>query len=390
MRRLLALTTSLMFLELIFFTVLSPLLPEFKHELGLSTSQAGVLVATYAVGSAAGAVPSVLLALRFGVRPTAIASLAGLAVMSGLFGAVRGYDALLAARFGQGLAGAACWTAGMLWLLDATPRARRGELLGIAFGVSESGAIVGPVLGGAAAAIGRGVAFSIVAALCLVIAAMTVCSPAPPRSEQARLRLVEALASARVRKALWITLLPAVLLAAVSVLAPLQQHALGAGSAQIATAFAAAALLGVAIRPLYGRWTDRQGPLRPTRVGLLACAITAFALPWMRSSLAAATVLVVALIAIGVLWAPVMVLLSDACTAAGFRQVLVVAIMGLSWPPGNIAGAAGGGALAQAIGQRITYAVIAAIFVLGALALSGRRAPVTDPAAGERLPLPRT
>jgi len=117
-RRLLALTTALMFLELVFFTVLSPLLPELKHELALSTSQAGVLVAMYAVGCAVGAIPALMIVVRLGVHRTAIVSLATFATMSVLFGLAHGYDALLAARFVQGLAGAACWTAAMLWLLE--------------------------------------------------------------------------------------------------------------------------------------------------------------------------------------------------------------------------------------------------------------------------------
>ncbi|MCW3030066.1 MAG: Arabinose efflux permease, partial [Solirubrobacterales bacterium] len=154
MRRLLALTTSLMFLELVFFTVLSPLLPGLKHQLGLSTSQAGVLVAMYAVGCAVGAVPALMIVVRLGVRTTALASLATFAAMSVVFGVAGGYDALLAARFVQGLAGAACWTAAMLWLLEVAPSQRRGQLLGFAFGVSEAGAIAGPAAGGVAAAAG--------------------------------------------------------------------------------------------------------------------------------------------------------------------------------------------------------------------------------------------
>src|SRR3954451_22959416 len=128
-----------MFLELVFFTVLSPLLPGLKADLGLSTSQAGVLVAMYAVGCAVGAIPALMIVARVGVRTTALASLATFATMSVAFGLAHGYEALLAARFVQGLAGAACWTAAMIWLLEVAPLERRGVLLGVAFGVSEAG-----------------------------------------------------------------------------------------------------------------------------------------------------------------------------------------------------------------------------------------------------------
>ncbi len=390
MRRLLALTTSLMFLELVFFTVLSPLLPELKTELGLSTSQAGVLVATYAVGCAVGAIPALMVVARLGVRTTALASLATFAAMSVVFGLAHGYDALLAARFVQGLAGAACWTAAMLWLLEVAPLQRRGELLGLAFGVSEAGAIAGPVAGGVAAAAGRASTFVAIAVLCGVLALVTTRFAGPPAPAQKRLGLGPALSSAPIRKVMWITLLPAVVLAAISVLAPLQQHQLGAGSGEIAATFALAAIIGILIRPFYGRWSDRHGPLRPVRLGLLACVPVVLAIPWMQTRLGTGALVVLALILIGVLWAPVMVMLSDACTAQGIGQLMVVALMDLTWPPGNIVGSAGGAALAQAAGQRVAYAAMAAAVLAGFLALARRRASTEDPAVADGLYLPRT
>lgn len=160
MRRLIALIASLMFLELVFFGVLSPMLPGLKREFGLSTSETGVLVATYAIGSVLGAAPAVMLAARVGVRTTALASLLALALSSLLFGWGTSYAVLLTARLAQGIAGAACFTAAMVWLLEVAPPERRGVLVGLAFGISEAGSIAAPVIGGGAATIGRDVAFS--------------------------------------------------------------------------------------------------------------------------------------------------------------------------------------------------------------------------------------
>ena len=109
------------------------------------------------------------------------------------------------------------------------------------------------------------------------------------------------------------------------------------------------------------------------------------ALPWMQTRFGAAALIALALILIGVLWAPVMVLLSDACAAAGVGQLMVVAMMDLTWPPGNIIGSAGGGVLAEGAGQRVTYAVMAASLLAGYFALSGRRAPVSEPVVAEGL-----
>ena len=375
-RRLLLFISAMMFLELFFFAVLSPLLPSLKHELGLSTAQAGLLVAMYALGGLVGAVPAVMIVVRAGVKLTAIASLATFAVVSVAFGLVHSYDALLATRFSQGLCAAALWTSAMVWLLEGAPVERRGEMLGFAFGVSEAGAIAGPVVGGVAAAIGRGWTFAAVAAFSLLLAAVGTRfqSPAPIADRQLRLRSM--LSSAQVRTAMSIALLPAILLAAISVLAPLQQHRLGAGAGEIAATFGIAATVGILVRPLFGRWSDRQGPLRPIRLGLLASSPVVLAVPWMESRLTLALLVIAALVLTGVLWAPLMVMLSDACVAAGVSQVMAVAIMDLTWPPGNALGSSGGAALAQAAGQRWAYAAIAGALLIGFLTLSRAHAPV--------------
>jgi MFS transporter, DHA1 family, solute carrier family 18 (vesicular amine transporter), member 1/2 len=384
-RRLLLLISALMFLELFFFAVLSPLLPQLKLELGLSTSQTGVLVAMYAFGALVGGIPAVVIAVRVGVRTTALASLTTFAAMSVAFGLAHSYDALLATRFAQGVAGAACWTAAMVWLLGAAPVARRGEMLGFAFGVSEAGAIAGPVIGGVAAAAGRSWTFAGIAAFSLLLGVVTLCFPSPPPVQDKRLALRSMLSSAQVRTAMWIAILPAIVLASISVLAPLQQHSLGAGPSEIAATFGVAAIVGILIRPIFGRWSDRRGPLRPIRLALLASFPVVLAVPWAESRWAVALLVIAALVLTGVLWAPLMLMLSDACSAAGIGQVMAVAIMDLTWPPGNALGSSGGSAIAQAAGQRWAYAAIAAALLVGLLALSHGREPVAD-----GLYLPRT
>jgi len=65
--------------DTVFFTALTPLLPHYVHALGLSKAGAGILVASYPVGTLIGALPGGVLASRLGVRPALVL---GLAVMS--------------------------------------------------------------------------------------------------------------------------------------------------------------------------------------------------------------------------------------------------------------------------------------------------------------------
>lgn len=370
-RRLLALITALMFLELVFFAVLSPLLPGLKRDLSLSTSQAGLLVAAYAIGAVVFAIPAVMVAARVGVRTTALASLAAFAITSVAFGVAESYAALIASRFVQGMAGAACFTSAMVWLLGVAPENRRGAILGLAFGVSEAGAIAGPLVGGVAAAIGRAATFAGVAGVCVALALATLTFRGPPAAGSDRFGLRPLLASPHVRTTALIILIPAAILAAISVLAPLQQHHLGASVGEIAATFGVAAAAGILIRPIFGRWSDRRGPRGPVRFGLLASFPVVLAIPWFDSWLAVALAVILALVLTGVLWAPLLVMLSDACIAAGVGQMMAVGVLNLSWPPGNAIGAAGAGAIAQVAGQRWAYAVMAAPLLWGFLAVSG-------------------
>jgi len=379
LRRLLALTTALLFLELLFFGLLSPLLPELKREFDLSTSAVGVLMASYALGAIIGAALALLICTREGPRTGAVASLVAFAVSSAAFGLAPTYASLLGARFLQGVAGATCWTAGLVWLLEAGPLGGRGERLGYAFGVAETGAILGPAVGGVAAAVGRPAAFGGVAVACLFLALLTLRMPAPEPISLVGSRVRGMVSSSSVRTTIWLTALPATLLAALSVLGPLQQHSIGAGAGEIAATFAVAALAGVLIRPLFGRWSDRRGPLRPIRIALLCLFPVVLALPWADNRILVALMICWSLVLVGVLWAPLMVMLSDACLAAGVGQIMAVTVMNFTWPPGNVLGSAGGAAVAQAAGERTAYALLAAALLCAFLAL--RRGASFEPAA---------
>ena len=60
-----------------FYAALTPLLPHYSDELGLSKAGAGLLAAAYAIGALAGGIPAGMLASRFGVKPTLLGGLLG-------------------------------------------------------------------------------------------------------------------------------------------------------------------------------------------------------------------------------------------------------------------------------------------------------------------------
>jgi MFS family permease len=377
MRRLLALACSIVLVDTIFYAAISPLLPRFAEEFDLSKGEAGLLVATYALGAALGAIPSGLVATRVGVKATVVLGLLVVAATSVLFGFVSDYWLLDLTRLAQGIASAFCWTGALAWLVAATPQKRRGETIGIAASAAVVGSLLGPMLGAAAVHFGRPAAFSAIGVIAIGLALLTLRTPAPPPGERQPLRLMlVALRERSVLAGMWLLMVPALIFGTVSALGPLQLDGIGWGAIGIAATFAVAALVEASLNPLVGRWSDRRGRLAPLQFGLAASFAVLLAIPWIDQRIVLSAVLVCAAIASGTLWTPSTALLSDGWEAAGVGHALGFALMNFAWA-GTFIGAAAGGALAQAGGDLVAYTVVAALCALtlaGVLAL--RREPL--------------
>jgi predicted MFS family arabinose efflux permease len=378
-RRLIALACSIVLVETTFFAALSPLLPRFAEELDLSKGESGLLVATYAIGGALGAIPSALVVTRFGVKATVILGLVLLTATSVAFGVVSSYWLLDLTRLAQGVAGALCWTGALAWLVDATPRERRGETIGIAMSAAVVGALLGPVVGAAAVHFGRAPTFGAVAALALLLALVALQTPAPAPEERQPLRvLLDALKERQVLVGMWLLTLPAILFGTLSVLGPLQLDALGWGAVGVAVTFVVSAAIEAVLNPAIGRWSDRRGRLAPMRVGLVASVGVALVIPWLDSRWTLSLFIVLAGMAFGTFWAPSMAMLSDGWEAAGVGHGLGFALMNLAWAPGHAVGSAVGGGIADAASDALAYGLLAALCLATLLALQGAfRRPVT-------------
>src|SRR5919109_4272390 len=386
MRRLLVLVSAIVLVESMFFAVLAPLLPYYVDEFGLSKAAAGALSAVYAAGGLAGAIPSGLLAVRLGVKPTVIGGLAIIAAASVAFGLADGTAVLYVARFCQGVGSALAWTGGLAWLVAAAQPERRGELIGIAMGAAVARALLGPVLGGAASLATPGIAFTVVAAAAVVLSVCAWVTPAfPPQEEPQRLRaLFQAFRQREVVAGFWLVSLAAMLLGVVSVAAPLGLDELGWGAVGIGAAFFVSAGVEAALNPFLGRWSDRYGRLAPVRAGLFASIAVSVVLPWVDRRWPALLLVVAAGIAYGVFWVPGTALLSDGAESAGLDQGFGFALLNAAWAPANVVGAALGGALAQAVGDAGAF-LLAAMLCLVTLAAAqsavfGRALPAKEPA----------
>jgi len=370
MRRLLLLVSAIVFVDTAFFAAITPLLPGYVDEYGLSKGGAGVLAAAYPAGTMLGALPAGWFAARVGTRPAVLAGLVVLAVSSVAFAFAPTIVVLDLARFVQGLGSAASWAGALGLLAVAAPRERRGEMLGSAFGTALVGALCGPVLGGAADRLGHEPVFSAVAVAALALAAVAARTPAvAPGAETTVRALLAGVRERRIAIGAAIVVLVGLVFGTISVLAPLRLDALGAGATLIALTFLLSAALEAVMSPFMGRMSDRRGPLLPALAGLGGAAVVVALLPWPGSAGLLIVLLVLAAPVIGILWLPAMALLSEGAEVRGMEQAVAFAVMNLAWSIGETGGAAGGARLAQAAGDHVPYLLLSAACAAGFVAL---------------------
>ena len=378
-RRLLILVCAVVLVETLFFAALIPLLPQLRAEFGLSKSGIGVLSGAYPAGGTLGALAGAWLATRVGVRPTTVIGMVVLAVCCAGFGLARQVALLDALRFAQGAGGTVAWTGGLAWLAAQAAPNRRGEMLGLAFGAAVMGALLGPLVGGAARLTSRPLAFGAVALLGLVLAVWAARMPAPPPGALQPFSLIaSALRRQSVVAGYWLIALPSLLFGALTVLAPLSLDAVGVGALGMTIFWLVSAAIGAVQSPLLGRWSDRRGRLEPVRVGLAASIAVSLTIPFATDRLALIVLILIASLAYNSFWVPGGALLTEAAEACGLGHGFSFALFNLAWAPAGAVGAIAGGALADQLGDGTSYSMLAVLCAATLLLVTPGRVAITS------------
>lgn len=369
--------SAAVFIDTMFYAVISPLLPELSHQLALSKLSAGVMTASYPAGMLIGSLPGGVLTVRTGPRFTVCVGLVMLAASTVAFGWLNSAPGLDLARFVEGVGGACSWAGGIAWLVAATPLERRGAVLGNALAMAIGGSLLGPAIGALASATGRPALFTVLAMSGLVLGVFVRTVPDQTQSSaQGVAEAIKVTGRPAMLRAMWLMALPAMVSGVLNVLAPLQLHKLGAGAAAIGATFLVGAGLEAIVSPWVGHLSDRHGRLLPMRLGLVGTAVVlgCFTLPGTALELSLLVIMVC--IVLGCFWAPAMALLSDVSERFGIDQAHAAALMNLGWAAGLIVGALGGGATGKAYGDDFPALVTAGLCVLSIAATRRSTVPV--------------
>jgi DHA1 family solute carrier family 18 vesicular amine transporter 1/2 len=379
-RRLLVLVGSVVLVDLTLYAALTPLLPEYSEEFGLSKTGSGLLFAVYAIGVLAGAFPAGLAAARLGAKPATLTGLLVVGAASLGFGFAGDEWTLGAARLVQGLGSAFAWAGGLSWLVAATPRERRGEVLGTALGAAVFGVLLGPVVGGIASLVGARLTFTVLGLAAAAVAFLGLRVPGVPPETPSLRALIRAVRHRRFLAGFWLMLLPALLFGVVFVLAPLDLDRAGWSGLGLGALFFSAAAIESVVNPFIGRLIDRRGSRGSVRTALAASVALLALLAFAQDEILIAGLVLLGAIAFSSLFTPGLSLLSTGAEEAGLPQGLAFGVMNAGWATGATLGPAAAGALGETVGDPLAYALaaLACATTLTALAMAPR--PGTLPA----------
>lgn len=354
MRRLLVLASAMVFFDVVFFSAIAPLLPDYVSDLGLTKAQAGVLSASYAAGTLVFSLPAGLLAASFGPRRTVIVGLLLLGVASVAFGFANEFLVLDSARFVQGGAGALIWSGALTWLISVSPPERRGSVIGTALGTAVAGALLGPALGAVAATIGTELVFSAVLGVAIALAIFAARLPDAETPERQDLHeVVGTMFSRPIVMATTFVAIPSVMFGAVEVLVPLQIADLGGGHALIAAGFIAGAALEAVLAPTAGRYSDRVGRRLPFMVGLSICALAMAAVAIGQAMSVVMAGLILTSLGGGICFTPALTMLSEAAESSRLHQGFAAGLSNMAWAAGQVIGGLAGGGAASIAGNAV-------------------------------------
>jgi len=341
-----------------------------------------MLVGAYPAGCLVGGLPGGLGAARLGPRRAVLVGLTGMGLASVGFAFAHGFWSLCAARFLQGTGSAFTWAGAFAWLLGAAPRERRGALIGSAMAAAIVGALFGPVIGAAAALLGRATVFTALAAFAVLLGVSSFKLEPAPAERPSAAAVARALRDRFFVAGLALMALPSLLFGVVSVLGPLHLAAAGWGAAAIGAVWLVSAAFEAAISIGVGRLVDARGRLLPVRGALAIGVVLSLALAAGARPLVYVPTIVVAAAAYGVLFTPAFSLIADGADRSGLAQGMAFGVMNAAWAIGAFVGPAAGGALASISGDWIPFVIAAGCC---AAALAATRRPAGDRYAVERV-----
>lgn len=162
----------IIFVNLLGFGIILPLLPYYVESLGAGPIMIGLITATYSLFQILSAPVLGELSDKFGRRPVLLISIFGTAVSFLLLGVANSLPVLFLSRILDGVTGGNISTA-QAYIADITTKENRTQGMGIMMAAFSLGLVIGPALGGLLSVYGYSVPAFVAAAVAMIA---TVCT----------------------------------------------------------------------------------------------------------------------------------------------------------------------------------------------------------------------
>jgi multidrug resistance protein len=380
------------FVDLVGFGIVLPLLPLWAQRFGASPVVIGALLASYAVMQFLLAPVWGRVSDHYGRRPVILIALAGSALAALALGMADALWMIFVARIFHGAAGAS-YSVAQAYVADITSPAQRTRgmgLVGAAFGL---GFIAGPAIGAASAAVDLRLPFFIAAALAAANLALAwVRLPEsltvdPGRARPARLQVLRrALVARGLAPLVWMSFVTTLAFVGMeSTFTLFVERRLDFGPPEVAWAFVYIGLLAAASQGvIVGVLVDRHGESRVLLTGLVTTGIGLGALAFVTNVPSLLLALLPLSAGSGLVSATTTALISRA--VAGEEQGVVLGITASVSGLARIGAPLGATALFQVIDPGAPMLVAGVLFLACALAIGVLFA--RSPAGPGEVPIP--
>jgi MFS family permease len=391
-RRLTALISTLIFLDMITWLAAVPLVPVWQKQYDLSDEQSGVVLGVYSFAVLLCAIPAGFLADRLGARRLTLIGATLFIFAAPAIALADSFWLIVAVRVVQGACSAITWSAGLAWLAGAVGDDYRPRGLSIANATATVGTIAGPLLGGPIVSlVGIGTAFSVLGALVAVVVIWALFEPGGAthagRLEERQSPFISLQRAARpglIQLGFVAIAFVSLMMAALQLLAPLHLDAAGLSSSTIGWIFTVGSILSVLAILTVARLGRRLNQTRalvllpPLCGSLVVLMLVPLGVPWY----------VLLLVAAMCLSAPIFTIAYASCADGARLEKIgeggVFGMLNAVWGVGSLLAPIIAGFVSEQGPTWVTYALVGVLSVVAMVIL--RRSAATVARAGSPAP----
>jgi multidrug resistance protein len=365
MRKQLAVVFTIVFIDLVGFGIVLPLMPGFAASYGIAPAAIGVLVTSFSLLQLLVSPLWGALSDRIGRRPVLLIGLVGSTASYLLFAFAHGFWALLASRVVAGSMGATVGVA-QAYVADITPPERRAQSLGVLGVAFALGFILGPALGGVLYSYSHSAAGFVAATFC-GLNAFAAFLWLPETGQHLIRRPRERVAVRPLSAPLAATFLLVSAFAVIHVSLPLlAQQEVGLSPRRLGMVFAFSGIISAIVQGgLVGRIAPRIGEARLATIGGLLMAIGLWLFPGSRHT--GDLYFAIAFLSMGSAASNPSILAAISRITTAQQQGSALGLAQTAQNLGRIVGPLVAGSLYGGIGHAAPFQVGAGVAILGAL-----------------------